>query len=126
MTTMTMTLRCFGSRIGEVFSAWLRARAERQFKEIVGQSDFARDADFSLPTEQMRQRLEAAVAPDAAAFVDATRLASTLTTPWIHLGPALCDGRLPNGPALGASIDRMTLITSRRLTSPTRTLKSCG
>jgi indolepyruvate ferredoxin oxidoreductase len=40
--------------------------------------DFTRNADFRLPVALMQARLEAAVAPGAAIFVDATRLATGL------------------------------------------------
>ena len=40
--------------------------------------DFARSADFSLPTERLKKAIRSAVGPDRAHFVDATQAAATL------------------------------------------------
>jgi indolepyruvate ferredoxin oxidoreductase len=62
--------------------------------------DFARNADFSLPSERLKRAITAAAGPDHAYFVDATRLAGALlgnsiATNMFLLGYAYQRGALP-------------------------------
>ncbi|MBO6638218.1 MAG: indolepyruvate ferredoxin oxidoreductase family protein [Roseitalea sp.] len=80
-----------------------RSRIVANTNEIMT-GDFARDPDFRLPTDLMGRRLKKAVEPDAAHFVNATKLAEALLGDAIGgnlftLGAAYQLGLIPLGEA---------------------------